>query len=193
MLKVGITGNIGSGKTTVARIFQALGAAVFHADEEAKLIINETTQKEILTNRFGGHILDNDHNIDRKKLAGLIFNNSEALDFVNHLIHPLVRKRFKQFCNSDPGATICIYEAAVIIETGFYKQLDKVILVTAPEALRIRRVIERDHVSEEHVRQRNNNQWPESRKAKYSDFVINNDSNNPLLEQCLSVYQQLIS
>jgi dephospho-CoA kinase len=193
MLQIGLTGNIGSGKTTVARIFETLGAAVFNADEQAKTIIGEEPQKTILITRFGDQILDNDKKIDRKSLAGIIFRDKEALDFVNHLIHPLVRKRFKEFCLLKAKATLRIYEAAVLIESGFYKQLDKIILITAPEEIRIRRVIERDKTNEEQVRQRMRNQWNESKKAMYSDFVIINDNETPLLEQCISVYHELIS
>jgi dephospho-CoA kinase len=193
MLQIGLTGNIGSGKTTVARIFETLGAAVFNADEEAKTIINEEPQKTILITRFGDQILDDARNIDRKALAGIIFNNKEALNFINHLVHPLVRKRFKEFCRQKSETSLRIYEAAILIESGFYKRLDKVILVTAPEELRIRRIVDRDKTSEELVRQRIKNQWKESRKAKYSDFIIINDNETPLLEQCLFVYHQLIS
>lgn len=191
MQKIGLTGNIGSGKTTVAKIFQAFGAALFNADSAAKNILNEETQLKILVTRFGNQILNEDHQVDRKRLAEIIFNNEEALDFINHLIHPLVRKRFKEFCRSRAKERLCIYEAAVLIETGFFKQMDKVILVTAPIETRIHRVMERDKISRDLVMERMKNQWDEIRKARFADFTIVNDNTLPLLEQCEEIFQKL--
>jgi dephospho-CoA kinase len=191
MHKVGLTGNIGSGKTTVAKIFGILGAVVFNADEEAKNLLNEPAQKAALLNYFGNDILGSDHKIDRAKLASEIFNNQEALNFINQLIHPLVRQKFNEFCHFNSSFSVCIYEAAVIIETAFYKQLDKTILVTAPEELRIQRVVMRDQTTAELVKQRMKNQWPEELKIPHADFVISNDGLTPLLEQCQAVFAEI--
>lgn len=191
MLKAGLTGNIGSGKTTVAKIFSILGAAVFNADEEAKLLLNEPSQKAGLVKYFGKGILRSGHQIDRKKLALLIFNNNEALSFVNRLIHPLVRQRFSEFCHQHIASPVCIYEAALIIETGFYLQLDKTIMVTAPEELRIQRVVLRDGTSVELLLHRMKNQWPEELKIPHADFIINNDGLTPLLEQCQAIFAEI--
>jgi dephospho-CoA kinase len=191
MQKIGLTGNIGSGKTTVARIFKAFGVALFNADNGAKNILNEETQLKILVTRFGNQILNEDRQVDRKRLAEIIFNNEEALAFINHLIHPLVRKRFKEFCRSRAKERLCIYEAAVLIETGFFKQMDKVILVTAPIETRIHRVMERDKISRDLVMERMKNQWDEICKARFADFTIVNDNTLPLLEQCEEIFQKL--
>ncbi|MBE0663518.1 MAG: dephospho-CoA kinase [Bacteroidales bacterium] len=191
MLKVGLTGNIGSGKTTVAKIFSILGTAVFNADEEAKKLLNEPSQQSGLVNYFGNDILGSDHRIDRTKLANHIFNNKGALSFINQLIHPLVRQNFSEFCHLHSNYPVCIYEAAVIIETGFYKQLDKIILVTAPEEVRIQRVVLRDHTSAELLEPRMKNQWPEELKIPHADYVINNDGLTPLLEQCQAIFAEI--
>jgi dephospho-CoA kinase len=191
MLKVGLTGNIGSGKTTVAKIFSILGAAVFNADEEAKKLLNEPSQQSGLVNYFGNDILGSDHRIDRTKLANQIFNNKEALSFINQLIHPFVRQIFSEFCHLHSNYPVCMYEAAVIIETGFYKQLDKIIVVTAPEELRIQRVVLRDHTSAELLKQRMKNQWPEELKIPHADYAINNDGLTPLLEQCQAIFAKI--
>jgi len=192
MLKAGLTGNIGSGKTTVAKVFCSFGMPVFDADEQAKMALNESRQQEKLIARFGPEVIGSDKKIDKKYFARLIFNDPAALDYVNTLTHPIVRQRFFDFCEKHAGAACCLYEAAIIIETGFYKQLDKTILVTAPEALRIQRVKERDKVSEEAIRQRMKNQWPEEQKKTLADFVIVNDEKLPLLEQCLEVYKKMV-
>lgn len=191
MTTAGLTGNIGSGKTMVARIFEILGAAVFHADDEAKKILDEPDQQSLLAGRFGAQIIGVQKKIDRKLLAQIIFNDTEALAFVNQLIHPLVRSRFFQFCETQHRKPACIYEAAVLIETGFYKQLDKVILVTAPAELRMGRVMKRDGINRELVMQRAKNQWDESEKIPFADFVIINDEIQALLEQCLNVFEHL--
>ncbi len=192
MLKTGLTGNIGSGKTTVARVFRSFGIPVFDADEQSKMALNESLQQEKLIARFGPEIIGSDKKIDKKHFARLIFNDPAALEYVNKLIHPIVRQRFFDFCEKHAAAACCLYEAAIIIETGFYKQLDKTILVTAPEALRVQRVKERDNASEEVVRQRMKNQWPEEQKKSFADFVIANDEKLPLLEQCLEVYKKIV-
>lgn len=192
MIKVGLTGNIGSGKTTVARIFAVLGAAVFNADNEAKKILVEPKQHAVLSNHFGNQIIGTDQKIDRKLLAQKVFNDTEALNFVNQLIHPLVRNRFFQFCESQHQKPICIYEAAVLIETGFYSQLDKVILVCAPEEKRISRAMQRDGISRELVLQRAKSQWDENKKFPFADYVIQNDERRPLMDQCMEVFDEII-
>jgi dephospho-CoA kinase len=191
MLKAGLTGNIGSGKTTVAKVFHSFGIPVFDADSQAKNALNESVQLEKLIAHFGPEISESDNKIDKKLFAHLVFNDPAALDYVNKLIHPIVRQRFFDFCEKHAGAPFCIYEAAIIIETGFYKQLDKTILVAAPESLRIQRVKKRDNLSEETIRERMKNQWPEEQKISTADFVIVNDEKLPLLEQCIEVYDKI--
>ena len=191
MQKVGLCGNIGSGKTTVAGIFRAMGAFVFHADDMAKQVLLEKGVLQELMKRFGPQILDENHQLNRKLLASYIFNDTQSLAFVSNLVHPKVRQAYHDFCSKNRQAPVCIYEAAILIETGFYKELNKTILVTAPEKTRIQRVMQRDNISQTEVVQRTKNQWPEERKIPYADFIIVNDGNNPLLEQCLAVYQRL--
>jgi dephospho-CoA kinase len=191
--KVGLTGNIGSGKTTVARILKSLGAAVFNADNEAKALLNESSVRQQLISTLGPQILDLEGMVDRQKLAKRIFNDPEALGFINDLIHPAVRKKFLAFCEKHSGSAYCIYEAAVMIETGFFSQLDFIILVTAPEELRISRVVERDNTNPGLVRQRMKNQWPDEKKIPFAHAVIANDETSPLLRQCLELHEKLLA
>lgn len=191
MIRVGLTGNIGSGKTTVAKVFEILGAAVFNADEEAKNALNEQQNLSELQSRFGTGVIGSDHKVDRPALAGIIFGNPDAINFVNNLIHPVVRKRFDEFCWQNAHYEICIYEAAILIETGFYRQLQKTVLVTAPEEIRVERVLERDKIAREMVQQRMNNQWTEDRKMPFADFIVVNDGLTPVLRQCIAIRDEL--
>lgn len=192
MIRVGLTGNIGSGKTTVAKVFETLGAGVFYADNEARLMLNDAGILSKLIGRFGKQVVGSDQKIDRQALAEIIFRNKDALQFVNNLIHPAVRKRFDEFCNQNLHFKLFIYEAAILIETGYYKNLDKTILVTAPENIRLQRVIQRDKVSPEIVLQRMRNQWAEDRKLPFADFIVVNDNKSPILEQCDKIYTELL-
>jgi len=191
--KVGLTGNIGSGKTTVARIFKSLGAAVFNADSEAKVLLTESSVRQQLISVLGMQLTDENGMIDRQKLAQRIFSDEEALSFVNGVIHPVVRKKFQTFCENHSGSAYCIYEAAVIIETGFYTQLDFIILVTAPEELRIKRVVQRDNTEPGLVQQRMKNQWPDEKKIPFAHAVVLNDETSPLLRQCLALHEKLLT
>jgi len=188
MKKIGITGGIGSGKTTVCEIFKLLGVPVFHADDEAKVLQNNDLHiRELLIKLFGKHIYFPDGMLDRKKLAGLIFNNSEALAKVNSIIHPAVRNSFLQWTDNHQDAYYILYEAAILLESGYASDFDRTILVFADEKVRIERVIKRDHISEELVKQRINNQMPEAQKIKMVDFIIENRVEKLLFPQIIEL------
>lgn len=171
---IGLTGGIGSGKTTVAKMFQDLGVPVYIADEEAKKL-NDTSKTIIkgLKKLLGDTIYSADGKLNRKKMASMIFNDAEVLAKVNNLIHPEVAKHFEKWTALQTVPYV-LKEAAILFESGSHKNCDKVILVTAPEEIRIKRVMNRDKVSREEVLSRMKNQWSEEEKRKLSDFIIEN-------------------
>jgi dephospho-CoA kinase len=170
---IGLTGGIGSGKSTVARMFMTHGIPVYIADEEAKKIMeSETVINEVAT-VFGKDILF-DSSIDRAKLAKIVFNNPEKLAQLNKIIHPVVQEHFKNWVKNYPNVPFVIKEAAILFETGGHLQCDKVITVVAPKLQRVQRVILRDKSDQESVLQRMNNQWSDEQKILLSDFIIEN-------------------
>jgi dephospho-CoA kinase len=192
MIKVGLTGNIGSGKSTVARVFEILGIPVYHADAEAKRFLNNEDVRKSLLKEFGSEIFE-DREINRKKLARLVFSDKKALEFLNSLIHPLVRKDFQNWSAVHPESPYIIQEAAILFESGFYKMFDKVITVTSSPELAVSRVVARDGVSAEDVIDRMRNQWSSERKQKSADFVIYNNESELVIPQILEIHNRLIS
>lgn len=191
MLKVGLTGNIGSGKSTIARIFEVLGVPVYHADEEAKKFLNQTDVVDKLQKHFGDSIL-RDGEIDRKELAEVVFNDPEALSYLNSLIHPLVKNDLHEWMKEQKHHEYIVQEAAILFESGFYKDFDKVILVSCSEELANKRVMERDGVSEEEVVKRRRNQWNEGKKKQLSDFIVKNEEDKLIIPQVLEIHKKLL-
>jgi len=188
MKKIGITGGIGSGKTTVCEIFKLLGVPVFHADLEAKFLQNNDLHiRDLLIKLFGRQIYSPDGLLDRKQLAGLIFNDSEAMANVNAIIHPAVRQNFLKWTYIHQDASYILYEAAILLESGYASDFDSNILVLADEKIRIERVIKRDHVSEEQVMQRINNQMPDDKKIAMVDYIIENSNVKLLFPQIIEL------
>jgi len=184
MQKIGLTGGIGSGKTTVAKLFEMLGVPVFYADLEAHRIRNKVEISEQIVQHFGDGILT-ENRIDKQKLASIIFKNDEALRWINNLIHPLVEKEFEKWCNAqkEHNSKFVIMEAALIFEANFEHLFDKIIVVDAPEELRIERVIKRENISRQEVLQRISMQMSADEKRKRADMIINNDEQHSLIEQ----------
>lgn len=176
MILVGITGGIGSGKTTVANMFfKEYGIPVYIADDEAKKLMHgEAIRKEIKA-LFGPESYDEEGNLNRKFLADRVFNNKELLEQLNAIVHPRVESHFKEWVLQQTSPYI-LYEAAILFETGRYKELDYTILVTAPEKTRIARVMKRDGVTEEQVKARMKNQWSDNKKKKLSNWIIYNEN-----------------
>ena len=188
MKKIGITGGIGSGKTTVCEIFKLLGVAVFHADAEAKKLQDNDLQiKRLLIDRFGECIYLPNGMLDRKKLAKLIFNNKEALSDVNAIIHPAVRMTFQKWADKYQDAPYVLFEAAILLESGYASYFDRNILIMADEKVRIERVIKRDNISKELVIQRIINQMPDIQKVKMVDFIIQNNNEKLLIPQVIEL------
>ncbi|MCB2222174.1 MAG: dephospho-CoA kinase [Bacteroidetes bacterium] len=191
MIKIALTGNLGSGKSTVAEIFSVLGVPVYHADQEAKKFLFQKEVVDQLVDTFGEDILTTDRTIDRKKLASIVFKNKAALEFLNGIIHPLVRKDLYQWMEENKQHAYVVQEAAILFESGFYRDFDKIIVVACPVEMAIQRVMLRDGVSESDVLSRMKNQWPQEEKIKRADFVIHNDGNRLVIPQVLEIHRTL--
>jgi len=186
MLKIGITGGIGSGKTTVCELFRLLQIPVFNADLSAKNIMdNHPFVRENLTARLGAEIYANGI-LNPKLLARIIFTHPEHLSMVNQLVHPLVQDDFGEWVHHQTAPYI-LMEAAILFESGTYKLLDGIILVSAPEKVRIDRVIKRDHLQAEEIKRRIASQCSEEEKMQKSDYVIVNDEKQALIPQVLKL------
>lgn len=192
MLRVGITGGIGSGKSLVSGIFQLLGVPVYDSDLRAKDIMHQNKDvRSSLRSVFGRNTYDVHGKLNRKYLADRVFNNKELLDTLNEIVHPAVGIDFDTWCAGHAQEPYIIKEAALIFEAGINTSLDKVILVFAPEELRILRVIKRDGLTEESIRSRIASQWPDDKKVPLSDFIIVNDGDRPLLRQTQEIHNLL--
>lgn len=190
MLKVGITGGIGSGKSLVSKILNSMNFPVFNSDSEAKKILTENKEiREELINLFGEEVYTN-KDLNKPFLANIIFNNDVALQKVNSLIHPKVRQAFTDFA-SIQKSKIVFNEAAILFESDGHKQLDHVILISAPEELRITRVMNRDNITRAEVSARLSKQWTDDQKRKLTSLEIINDEQRPLVNQIEDILMRL--
>ncbi len=191
MLKVGLTGGIGSGKSTVARIFEVLGIPVFYADDETKKLMNEDdVLKKKIMEGFGEKSYVNGE-LNRAFISSIVFNNQQKLALLNSITHPAIIRHTEDWMKKQTSA-YAIKEAALIFESGSDKHLDKVICVYAPEELRIARVMKRDGISREEVLKRISRQMNEDEKMKRCDFVLMNDEQQLLLPQVMKLHDQLL-
>jgi dephospho-CoA kinase len=193
MLKVGISGIIGSGKSTVCHIFNLLGVQVYSADQEAKKLYARQDVKDMVEKAFGSSIFDSDGNILFKPLADIVFNNKNQLATINRIIHPLVKEEFQLWCQQFPDDHYVLYESALLFESGFYKDYDLSIVVMAPIELCISRIQERDNVSRQHVLARIDSQWAPERKAEQANLVIINDEKQLLIPQVLDTHHKIVN
>ena len=174
MIIVGLTGGIGSGKTTVAGFFEDLGIPVYIADDAGKRLMRESKDIRDQVQAIFGPSSYSGNEPDRKYIASRVFSDSDLLARLNNIIHPAVAEDFKEWCNSQDTAYV-IYEAAILFETGGYKKCDLSILVTAPFELRIERLQQRDKSTREEIQQRMDNQWSDEKKSELADYIINNE------------------
>ena len=191
MLKIGLTGGIGSGKSTVAEVFAQLGIAIYFSDDRAKaLMVNNQELKSAIISLFGEESYKSGQ-LNRSYIASKVFSNKMELEKLNALVHPELKKDFDLWCVYQTSPYI-IKEAAILFESGANRGLDKVILIEAPQLLRINRVMNRDKVNYESVLARIDKQWSDERKKSVSDYVIMNDEKCSVLEQVLKVHNELI-
>ena len=192
MLKAGITGGIGSGKTTVCKIFEKLGIPVYYADDRAKkLMVEDPVIVDKIKSIFGKRAYHKSGSLYRKHIARIAFSKPEKLKLLNAVVHPAVAKDSADWTAAQKNVPYTLKEAALLIEAGSYKQLDKIIVVTAPEELRIQRVIKRDKTDKKSVKARIAKQMPEVEKLKYADFIIKNDGTESLIRQVWEIHQKL--
>jgi dephospho-CoA kinase len=170
---IGLTGGIGSGKTSIAKHFMSLVVPVYIADDEARKIMQSEAIIKALKMNFGDSVFDG-NSLNREKLAAIVFNDPEKLSALNAIVHPAVKEHFQKWLVAHKKAEIVIYEAAILFESGSYKMCDSIITVTAPVESRIQRVIKRDNSSREAVLKRINAQWTDEQRASKSDYVIEN-------------------
>ena len=177
MKKIGITGGIGSGKTTICKIFEVLDIPVFYADDVAKKILIENKMAQVqINNAFKAAVFEGEK-FNRKLLAEIVFNDEEKLKALNAIVHPLVGQHYKQWLKGQEKQ-LTVKEAAILFESGTYEELDYIIHVSAKVEIRINRVIDRDLVSREDVLARMKKQWSDEEKEKLADFIIYNNEND---------------
>ena len=193
MLKIGITGCIGSGKSLVTKIFAQLDVPVYDADSRAKYLMNHSEELRMQLIGLLGEQAYADGHLNRSFIAGAVFENTILLNKLNALIHPAVFRDFDIWIKEQTKVAYIIKEAALMFETDSYKQLDKIIVVTAPESVRINRVMKRDNVSSDAVVQRMNNQFSQEEKLKRAQYEILNDESVLLIPQVLNLHQQFLS
>ncbi len=170
---VGLTGGIGSGKSTIAQMFEKLGIPVYVSDKEAQVLIEtDESVKQKIISVFGEEAYINEK-YNRKYIAEIVFKNKDKLRLINEIVHPVVASHFEKW-KQKQQAPYVIKETAILFESGAYRQCDYIITVTAPESEKIRRVVERDGVTEQVVRERMNSQWSDEKKINLSDEFINN-------------------
>lgn len=191
MYRVGLTGGIGSGKTTVARILETLGIPVYYADDAAKTIMNtDEGLKQQLMSHFGGDCYV-DGQLDRKNLAGIVFNDPGKLALLNSLIHPVTIRHSEEWFRRQTSP-YAVREAALIFESGASENLDFIIGVYAPKHIRLNRVMQRDGLSAEEIRKRMDRQINEEMKMKLCDAVIRNDEQELVIPQVMELHQRLL-
>lgn len=189
MFTVGLTGGIGSGKTTVCRVFSVLGIPVFNSDEQAKLLLQDDPEvKAAVLQLFGSSVYPAGV-LDKKALAQLVFNDPKALAGLNAIVHPAVRRAFQEWAESQQAPYV-INEAAILVETGAYRNFDRLVTVEAPEDVRLARVMARDGSPEEQVRQRMSNQATEAQRREVAHAVIENDGYSMVLPQVLALHEK---
>lgn len=176
MVKViGLTGGIGSGKTTIANFFKEKGVPVYISDDEAKKVMQSIEIIDKIKSAFGETLFENNV-LNRAKLAEIVFNNADKLAQLNAIVHPAVKKDFENWLQQHKNDQFVVYEAAILFESGRYKECDYIVTVTAPIEVRIERVIKRDNTTREQVLSRMEMQWNDEKRISLSNFVINNSN-----------------
>lgn len=179
---IGLTGGIGSGKTSIAKYFEQNGIPVYIADDRAKMVSSKPEVVKKIITAFGNEILDNNKSISKEKLSNIVFTDKKKLQLLNSIIHPEVKKDFIEWVKMQ-NKPFVIKEAAILFESGSYKDCDLIITITAPIEERIKRVMLRDNISREKVLDRISNQWSDEERIKKSDFIIENTSLTAAYEQ----------
>ena len=190
MKKIGITGNIGSGKSYVCKMFENLGIPVFYSDDETKKLYLVPSVKELIIKRFGEEVYFEDGSLNKKLLSYHLFKNEEAMQFIESVLYPALNQHFDEWCEKQ-NTPYVLYESAILFEKNYEKFFDKIIFVSAAEDIRLQRVMKRDDCSEENVRSRMRLQLSEESKISRADFVIYNDGTKPVEPQVEAINKLL--
>lgn len=172
---IGLTGGIGSGKTTVANEFSSLGIPVYITDLEAKKLMQSDSVLKQIKEEFGSTVFDKDVLL-RDKLSEIVFNDDKRLAKLNSIVHPAVKQHFREWLLEHQNDPFVIYESAILFESGSFKECDLIITIVVPLEIRIQRVMERDNTTREKVLERVKNQWNDEQKSSKSDFILENIS-----------------
>lgn len=193
MLKIGITGGIGSGKTYVCHIFKKLGVPVYSADERARELVNSDKRLQAAIIRDFGENAFSEGIYNRSYMAKIVFRDPARLARLNQIIHPVVTADFARWAGSYLHLAYVLHEAAILFESGTYQLMDRTLLVDAPEPLRIRRIINRDHTDQDSVETRMKNQWSTDKIRPMADWIILNDEKSLILPQVLTIHKELLN
>ena len=191
MITVGLTGGIGSGKSTVSKIFEVLGVPVFESDKEGRLLLETPEVVKQVAQQFGEGVLNDAGRVDRRKLAAIVFESPDELAKLNQIVHPAIRARFEAWKRQKSGYHYVINEAAILFESGLCQQVDYAINISAPVDMRIQRVVGRDGVGEKDVRSRINNQMSDDEREALADWTIYNDGVMAIIPQVLRINNEL--
>lgn len=189
-LKIGLTGGIGSGKSTVAKVIECFGFPVFYSDVESKRILfSDKKLHDVIEKEIGAECFV-DGKLNKEKLAGIVFSDKSKLEILNQLLHPRVRDAFDEWCQNQ-NSTLCFNEAAIIFETGAISRFDATVLVTADHTERLERVSQRDSITKSEVENRMNKQWPDFKKIMLANYVIENNQNSEITPQIHHIIKSL--
>jgi dephospho-CoA kinase len=191
MIKIGLTGGIGSGKTTVASIFSSFGIPIYDSDKRAKYLMNHNDELINSIKELLGEEAYTGKQLNKEYVSSQVFTNPTLLQQLNHLVHPKVAQDFNNWCNEHKNEPFVLKEAAILIESNAHKTLDKVIVVNAPLVVRVNRVMKRDNTDLESVKTRIDNQMSEKERNSYADYIINNDGKTSLIMQVRKVIEEL--
>jgi len=190
MLIIGLTGGIGSGKTMVSNIFKTLGVPVYNSDARAKyLMTNNNDLRKSLCSTFSNKVFNNNI-LDTSFLSNIVFNNALELQKLNNIVHPFVAKDFESWLSKQESKFI-IKEAAILIESGAYKKVDKILLVIADKEIRIDRIKNRDKINKEAILSRIDKQISDKERMLYADFIIDNNENKSIINQVKNIYNEI--
>ena len=188
MLKIGITGSLGSGKTTICLVFEHFGVPVYNSDVEAKKFYNQQDIKNKLLTIFGAEIFTETQEVDTKKLAQIVFNHEDLLQKLNKIIHPLVLEDFEQWCKNHENHAYILFESAIIYSCKLTHLFDKIIFVDAPRPLIFERIMQRDKINFEETEKRLNIQSPVNKDFIKKDYIIHNNEKQPILPQVIDIH-----
>jgi dephospho-CoA kinase len=190
---IALTGGIGSGKTTIAKLFETMGCLIYYSDEKAKELYYHTEIKKRVIQLLGSDAYSANGSLNTTYIAEIIFKDKTVLESLNAIIHPALEKDFEMYVNQQHPECIIIKESALIFETDSYKKFKNIILVTAPIEQKIKRVMQRNIISRESVEKRMSTQWPDEKKIPLANYIITNSDTEAIIPQVISILKKIKS